>query len=107
MGNKDQSQTYTLATVIDQPINREFMTFKCPTTSNKELSRFIKIFRSEFHDVHDSTPCLSVEDRQFLDILKAQTTLQNGRVTMPSPFKTKPAHINTKAAALHRFKLLA
>lgn len=103
MGNT--KPTTTLATVI-QPTQRDFVTYQCTARTNKELNKLIELFGEDFHDAHDETPGLSVEDQQFLDIMKTETTIKDGRVTMPLPFKAKPHNINTKAAALHRFKLL-
>ncbi|XP_067934975.1 uncharacterized protein [Watersipora subatra] len=96
----------TLATLVDQPTARQFVNFNCSPQPNKELSKLIDVFNTDFHDAHDKSPGLSIEDVQFLDIMKQQTTISNKRVTMPLPFKSKPHPINTKHAALHRFKLL-
>ncbi|XP_067952075.1 uncharacterized protein [Watersipora subatra] len=96
----------TLATIVDQPAKHDFVTFQCTTKSNKELHKLINIFNQEFHGAHEDTPSLSVDDKQFLHILKTQTTLKKGRVTMPLPFKSKPYALNTKSAAIHRFRLL-
>lgn len=108
MGNsKSKLDKTTLATVVDQPTNKEVVTFKCSTKTGKEIGKLLKLFSKEFADAHDETPGLSIEDKQFLDIMKQGTKLgQDGRVSMPLPFKAKPIHQNTKSAAMHRFKLL-
>ena len=104
MGN--MAPCTTLATVVNQPTKTDFVTFQCTTKSNKELHKLISIFNQGFEDAHDNTPDLSFEDKQFLSIMKTKTTLKHGRVTMPLPFKSKPYTLNTKSAALHRFRLL-
>ena len=106
MGDTYSNQHNTFATLIPQPRYRSVVTFQCTSNTSKQIDKLINIFGKEFQDAYDDTLSLSVEDKQFLSIMKANTKLKEGRVTMPLPFRAKPLCGNTKSAAFHRFKLL-
>ncbi|XP_067947249.1 uncharacterized protein [Watersipora subatra] len=97
----------TFATIVDQPVNRSVVAFQCSASTRKDIQKLIDIFDRDFADSDDSSLGMSVDDRQFMEIMQTKIYQdKDKRVVMPLPFKTSPLQQNTKHAAMHRFKML-
>ncbi|XP_067945300.1 uncharacterized protein [Watersipora subatra] len=82
------------------------VTFKCTTETSKQINRLLAAFSQDFKDFADNEEAASTEDKIFLSIMKKETHILDGYVTMPLPLKEKPPINKSLITAERRFKTL-
>ena len=66
-----------------------------------------RIMESDFADSDSDKPCISRNDRRFLEILETETIqMDDGHLQMPLPFKEEPELPDNRSCALSRYRKL-